>query len=278
MYLITLSTLVSIRLRTRRIRALMLVSASVKGVGIGLFGSAPRRHSGFVGGIGRRHCSKLLFRHIVGRFVMRTNSVGSGSTPVRRRLNSKSLSCAVPTRVICPGCFRGHNVFTTTHANSRRGPRHTSSTARFCVMANGFFARVRLSGVRGRRNVAFAPRRHRTCVLRKNAPRLSNGCAVFNRIMDNVGTISGVRFARAGTSSHPIGGVGVGSVGVIGGWAAGGKGGEGVDNSKRRAQGSGVRVVRQCASTPQRFRRTNGDQAVQQPTIPPHRRELCNAE
>lgn len=81
---------------------------------------------------------------------MRNNSIASGSTPVGGRLKTNSLNCAVPTRFGCPRCFRGGKTLYTTHAKSRIGPRGTSSTSRFCVIANGGCSRTRLNRVRGR--------------------------------------------------------------------------------------------------------------------------------
>lgn len=245
----------------RRVRgrghALMGLRAAVKGVAITLCGRAPGRHSGFVGLMGRKMCSDALFRQIVGRFVVRTNSPSDGGTSSATVLNDNSINCAVPTR-FGPGFFRGGKMLTTTHRNSSIGPRGTSSNYRFCVIAKHGFARPRLLNVRGgvgrrhrrtlfsdlthrrvgrvcgvhgtksgtkllrlrsalrtrthrltsgRRGFHFAPRRVGTCDAVNNTPRLSNSCAMFNRMARNVRMISGVRVTGAGHTSHPVRGV-----------------------------------------------------------------------
>lgn len=130
-------------------RALMHLRAAVKGVAIGLCGRAPGRQSGFVGLAGRNACSDALFRHMVGGFVVRTNSPRDGATASAAALNGKSMNCALPTR-FGPGFFRGGNTLTTTHLNSRMGPGGRSSNYRFCVIAKHGFSRTRVVDVRGR--------------------------------------------------------------------------------------------------------------------------------
>lgn len=247
-------------------RALMGVRAATKSVGIGLCGRAPGRHSGFVGLIGSKMCRKALFRHIVGSFVVRTNSPSSGGTPGKGVLNTNSINCAMPTRFMCPGCFRGGKTLSTTHRKSGIGPGGRSSNYRFCVMANGICGSSALLNVRdrvgrggvgivfggltrgrvgrvcgvhgtgsrgklcslrrglftrtrrlstGRPRFRFAPRRVRTCAAINNAPRLSNRCAMFNRMIRNVSIMSGVRGIGASHDSHPRRSIGVVGTAVL---------------------------------------------------------------
>lgn len=247
-------------------RAMLGVRASVKSVGMGLCGRAPGRESGFVGLTGSKACGKALFRHIVGSFVIRTNSPRSGGTPGNGVLNSNSMNCAIPTRFMCPGCFRGGNTLSTTQRKSRIGPGGRSSNYRFCVIAKGMFGSSALLGVRrrggrggmartfgtltrgrvgrvcgvhgtgsrsklctlrsalfvrtrtrttGRPSFRFAPRRVGTCAAIKNAPRLSNRCAIFNRIIRNVSVISGVRRMGASHDSHPRRSIGVVGISIV---------------------------------------------------------------
>lgn len=252
--------------RSVRGRAGLGVRADTNSVAIGLCGRAPGRHSGFVGLIRSNACRNALFRHIVGSFVVRTNSPRSGGTPGNGVLKTNSINCAIPTRFICPGCFRGGNTLSTTHRNSRIGPSGTSSNYRFCVIAKGIcgssallkvrrrVGRVHLGGtfgtltrgrvgrvcgvhgggsrsnlvslrsslvtrtrtrITGRPRFGFAPRRIGTCAAINNAPRLSNTCAIFNRILRNVSVISGVRGIGASHGSHPRRSIIVGGIAIV---------------------------------------------------------------
>ncbi len=55
-----------------------VVRAAVNSVGVGLFGSrAPGAFRGFAARTGGNCCGNLVFRHIVGSFVVRNNSPGN---------------------------------------------------------------------------------------------------------------------------------------------------------------------------------------------------------
>ncbi len=204
----------------------MGVRAALKSLGIVLCSRAPRRHSGFIGLMGRNFCGKVSFRHIVGRFVVRNNSPTSGLGSPRVHLNSNNIKCALPTRVSFPGRCRGHNTLTTTHLSSRIGPRHRSDNYRFCVIRNGRFDSRRLSVVRHHlRNMLRVPRpfrcdrrRHVACGAINNAPRLSNRCAIFKRLIRKFSALRGVTTIGANGKSHPIRSIGVVDMGVMGQW------------------------------------------------------------
>lgn len=191
--------------RIRKGRELIRVRASGKGVGVGLFPSrTPGTIRGFVGRDRSNCCSKIAFRHIVRRFVVRKNS------PRKANENKRDVCNRTFRSRFSGRLFRVHNTLSVTGTNPGAG------NDRFFVIRGAELSPDLGKRVRG----TNCPRSVVGTCRGNNAPALSRGRAIFKRIIRKVSMISDVTRIRATRRSGPTRSIIVRGVRILG-WICG---------------------------------------------------------